>query len=311
MSSTTSSGAQGYLLLVAAAEEAARAGHAVVDVDHLFLGLLVSGGVSTPLLTAAGLDLATARNAVRELQRGDLDSLGISTEVPAGPERIGFGVGTENMPLTARAQRAVTRQGVGQTDAAVLEALLADRRGAVRRLVEHLGADADILRTLAAQASRRAEVTERRDAVTGRWNVAVHHDVAVPRSDIWQLVSDPHRLPVWYGSVVDVEVIDERTFRAGFVEQARRGGRDEAWTYTVVSLEQGRVMEWEARDERSRMMNRLRIEVDDAMGGSRVTLRYAIPALGRLFRIPVPVPRWMLRAQLHRWLLAIAQTASR
>lgn len=70
-------------------------------------------------------------------------------------------------------------------------------------------------------------------------------------------------------------------------------------------------MEWEIHDADGRAMNRLRIELEDAVGGSRVTLRYAVPTLGRLWRIPVRAPRWMLRAQLHQWLVAIAQTASR
>lgn len=168
MSSTTDSSIQGYLLLIAAAEEAARAGHAAVDVEHLFLGLLVSGGTSTPLLTATGIDLAAARRAVRELQRLDLGSLGISFEVPVGPDRDRFGDGTEDLPLTEPARRAVRRQSTKHTDAAVLEALLVDQRGAVRRLLEHMGVDAETVRERAAQAAVRRTGAERTRRAGGR-----------------------------------------------------------------------------------------------------------------------------------------------
>ena len=69
-------GERWYLLTTAATDEAARAGHGEVDVDHVLLALLVSGGVSTRILSLAGLDLAAARTALVDVQQRDLASLG-------------------------------------------------------------------------------------------------------------------------------------------------------------------------------------------------------------------------------------------
>jgi hypothetical protein len=71
-SSARPRGEEWYLLMTAATDEAARAGHGEVDVDHVLLALLVTGGASAGVLADAGLQLGAARTALAEVQWADL-----------------------------------------------------------------------------------------------------------------------------------------------------------------------------------------------------------------------------------------------
>lgn len=119
----------------------------VVDLDHLYLGLLGVGGVAARLLGAHGITLASARERVRESITDDLASLGITEQTLPDPLPFAAtGMGTYRE--TARA-KDVLAAGVKAPDTyALLVLLLQEPSGTVRRLVH---ADGVIPQDLAAQ----------------------------------------------------------------------------------------------------------------------------------------------------------------
>ena len=66
--------------------EAARLHHREVGADHLLLGLIAQGGRAAQGLGCHGVSLATARQALAEVSRGDLAGISIDpATVPCPP----------------------------------------------------------------------------------------------------------------------------------------------------------------------------------------------------------------------------------
>lgn len=310
-------GERWYLLTTAATDEAARAGHGEVDIDHVLLALLVSGGASTRILSLAGLDLATARTALVDVQRRDLASLGVTTPVPPPSARHPYGAGTAALPWSDRARRAISGLPEGDHDARVLTAVLSDRESPARRLLEQAGVDADAV--LAAAATTAPTDEERPDPSGGRrrWTAVITRTVAVPRADLWRVVSDPLRRPEWDDSAGAVRVLDERSFQtvdalagalAGPGEPADDPGL--VATHLVTDLEAGRLIEWEAHYPSCGHTEWLRVELEDDGSGSRLVLRHAFSRPRGLLRVWSGFYSWATRMQLKLLAQAIAQAAS-
>lgn len=117
-----------WRLLIAANDEALRAGHTHVDSDHVLLGLLVIDGESVRQLRSAGLNLDSARTAMAAMARDDLASIGVSDEGWAIPPPKRYAA--EMLPFTDRAQLAVKKleQAFGFDDACTTYRL-AERSG--------------------------------------------------------------------------------------------------------------------------------------------------------------------------------------
>jgi hypothetical protein len=306
-----------YLLMTAATDEAARAGHGEVDVDHVLLALLVTGGASTTLLSRAGLRLAAARAALAEVQREDLSSLGVTTPVPPPPAGHTYGVGTAALPWSDRARRALTPLTEGPSDTAVLAAILSDEHGPARRLLEQaeIAATAVLAAALApvdpAGADRAAPDGSR------HWTSSHTRAVAVPRADLWRVVRDPRRRPEWDDSVAGVQIRDARCFEtldavAGTLAGPGRPIDDPGLvsTHRVTELTEGRLVEWETRYPHRGHTDWLRVELEDDGTGSRLTLRHAFGSPRGFLRLFSRFYAWTTTRRLMLLAQAIAQTAS-
>ncbi|TFV72987.1 hypothetical protein E4P39_16030 [Blastococcus sp. CT_GayMR19] len=161
----------------------------------------------------AGLDLATARTSLVEGQRQDLSSLGGSTPVPPALAHHTYGVATAALPWSDRARRALQPMTEGDPDALALTALLADEQGPARRLLEQAGLDTGAV----LAAARIVAGSGGPHSVAGddsrAWTSAHTSTVAVPRTDLWRVVSDPRRRVEWDDTVARVQVLDDWSFR--------------------------------------------------------------------------------------------------
>jgi hypothetical protein len=313
-------GEEWYLLTIAATDEAARAGHGEVDVDHVLLALLVSGGVSTGVLCDAGLDLTAARTALAEVQRADLASLGVTTPVPPPLAGHTYGVGTAALPWSDRARRAVAPMTEAGPDTRVLAAILSDEHGPACRLLEQAGADAAYVRAAAALATARALPAAEGPSSAGgsrTWSSAHSRTVAVPRVDLWPVVREPLRRPEWDNTVAQVTIRDAQSFEtldAVARTLAAPGQPIEdpglVATHVVTDELEGRLVEWEVRYPSRGHTEWLRVELEDDGAGSRLTLRHAFSRPRGVLRLFSRFYAWHTRRQLQVLAQAIAQTAS-
>ncbi len=318
MSATNELKGERWLLLVTAAnDEVARAGHGTVDVDHVLLALLVSGGPSTRILARAGLDLASARTALAEVQRRDLTALGVSTSVPPPLATHTYGVATAALPWSDRARRAIQPMTEGQPDTLVLTALLADEHGPGRRLLEQAGLDAGAV--LAGSRTVTGSIGPHTVAERGSraWTSVHTSTVAVPRTDLWRVVSDPRRRTEWDDTVARVQILDDRSFEtldalAGTLARPGRPIEDPGLisTHVVTETEEGRLVEWEARFPSRGHTEWLRVELDDDGAGTRLTLRHAFSRPRGTFRLFSRLYAWTTHKRLRVLSQAIAQAAA-
>lgn len=319
-SSPRPKGEEWYLLTTAATDEAARAGHGEVDVDHVLLALLVSGGASTGILADAGLRLGAARTALAEAQRADLASLGVATPVPPPLPGHTYGAGTAALPWSDRARRALALMVDGGPDTGVLAATLADEHGPVCRLLEQAGADPRHVRAAAVSATARTVPADGGLPSTGgsrTWSSAHTTTVAVPRVDLWQVVREPLRRPEWDDTVARVTIRNARTFEtldavARTLAAPGRPIEDPGLvaTHVVTDEQEGRLVEWEVRYPHREHTEWLRVELDDEGVGSRLTLRHAVSRSRGIQRLLSRFSARHTQRQLRLLAQAIAQTAS-
>jgi hypothetical protein len=319
MSSATNEpkGERWLLLVTAANDEAARAGHGAVDVDHLLLALLVSGGAATQILSRAGLDLATARTALVEVQRQDLSSLGVSTPVPPALARHTYGVATAALPWSGRARRALATSIEEGPDTKVLRAVLDDAHGPARRLLEQAGIDASAVLTAALAPGHPAGPGSLAPEGSRNWTSSHTRTVAVPRTDLWRVVRDPRRRPEWDDSVASVQVRDERSFQTLDVLARTLAGPDRpiedpglVSTHLVTDRQEGRLVEWETRYPHRGHTEWFRVELEDDGAGSRLTLRSAFSPPRGFLGLFSRCYAWTTTRRLKLLAQAIAQTAS-
>jgi hypothetical protein len=313
-------GEEWYLLMTAATDEAARAGHGEVDADHVLLALLVAGGASTAILSDAGLRLGPARSALAEVQRADLAALGVSTPVPPPPAGHTYGAGTAALPWSDRASRALGLLIQGGPDSRVLAAVLADEHGPACRLLEQAGADPTHVRAAATLATARTlpPVEEPPTAGDARtWSSAHTRTVAVPRVDVWRVVRNPLHRSNWDDTVASVQIIDERTFEtldavARVLAAPGQPIEDPGLTAThvVTDEREGQVVEWEVRYPSRGHTEWLRVELEDDGAATRLTLRHAFSKPRGLLALSSPLYAWTTGRQLKLLAQAIAQTAA-
>ena len=318
-SSPALKGEEWYLLMTAATDEAARAGHGGVDVDHVLLALLVTGGAATQVLSDAGLRLGSARTALAEVQRADLASLGVA--LPAPPPMAGhtYGAGTAALPWSDRARRALALMIDGGPDSRVLAAILADEHGPACRLLEQAGATPRHVRAAAALATARTLPADEGSPSSGSraWSSAHATTVAVPRADLWRVVRDPLHRSRWDDTVASVQIVDDRTFEtldAVARTLAAPGQPIEdpglVATHVVTDEQLGRLVEWEVRYPSRGHTEWLRVELEDEGAGSRLTLRHAFSRPRGILRLISRFYAWHTRRQLKLLAQAIAQTAA-
>lgn len=200
----------------AAALECARAHHETVDVHHLYLGLLASGGAAARVLGAHGITLPSARTASRAVRRADagsvaLDAQGDPESTPIPMEDLRYQI-VGDLPWTERASGLGPTPTSRKTDLTLLADLLDESSGVVRRIVAENGADPDALRAHVEDVIENGvEPAPQNGADCGEFlpdastastasTVTLEHYLAEPVESVWASVCDPQHVIVWAGS---------------------------------------------------------------------------------------------------------------
>lgn len=296
-----------FLLAAAASDEAERLGHTEVDTDHLLLGLIAVGGPAADLLRRHGVTLHRARQAVTEVQRRDLDAVGI--EVPDTSVEPPVRYTSDVKPLTpAAADIAYADVSDGP---AVLGRLLVNSEGPAAQLVAHLGIELDASDLAAPGTPQRAR------RPVGAWQSTCSVVAPVPRDRIWALLDDPNRRPSWDSDVEGVLVIDDEhvvTCQSPFKEDSRlakliaKGGVDTEVHHHLTAREPGHVIAWREHFYKRGHIEHLRIELEDDPAGTRMTLSHRDERRGD--GLGNRLLRWMSASRLRLRAQAITQAAS-
>jgi carbon monoxide dehydrogenase subunit G len=107
--------------------------------------------------------------------------------------------------------------------------------------------------------------------------------IAVPRSDVWEVVSNPYHLARWWPKVARVEAVQERTRGTGTLWTKvlqTQAGRQVRADFRCLYSKAPSAYGWEQEIEGSPFAKVLRssevgIDLADSNGGTRVTLRAA------------------------------------
>lgn len=208
--------ATAHALSLTAMEEASRRGQREADIDDLFLALVVEEQIAGQVLRWAGITLDAAREAVAALHAAQLESLGITADLP-GPDRIVFHE-TGGYEWTGRAldvfDRA-SRKGSKGDGVAVLRALLAEPSGMIEDLLHRLGtAPAEVLARL-DEAERLPARPAPRHPASGALSGSAEKFVPAPVPAVWAMLADPARMPEWDPGIARVEPGEEAGLLGG------------------------------------------------------------------------------------------------
>lgn len=291
-------------LAITAAEEAQRFGHPAVDVEHVFLALLVSQTDAGRLLRALGVGLDEARQAVQAEHAARVAALGIR-DVPMSPRAIPAG-GPGDIEWNERTLTLFSQSGGDGTGTVLLRSLVADQGGFVAAVLERLDTDP-------AQVLRAAEETHSRNTpdsstdlidedVTSR---SATYDVFIPapREEVWALLDDPERRPEWDNAIVSMEAIGAgrwtgRTPAKLSGTRWRVPRRVQVRQITLVAREEHRMLEWETAfpHVRRRTKERTRVVLGDQPGGTQLCLSLFRPNARRFG----PIARFLAAGELTR-----------
>ncbi len=293
----------------AAAEECGRVGHPAVDVDHLLMGLLCSGGPSARALTGAGVTLPAVREAVGALQLQDLAALGITAATPAPARQHDYGAAARDVGWTPRALAVVRGLDVRRDDRALLEALLDEPGGAARRLLQAAGADESALRAALPVAAAVGTAPQQRTPVpAGTAEASLTTLLPVPREAVWALLADPSRRAEWDSWYERADVSDDG---AATTTSRRRRGRVATSTHVVSRWQPLESIAWsERRDDPRTGLRHLRVDLEPAGAGCEVTLTRRYAPQRRLGRAMVLLARPFMRSELRFKAQSIAQAVS-
>ncbi|WP_432511549.1 SRPBCC family protein [Kineococcus sp. SYSU DK001] len=290
----------------AALEEAARLGHPELDLEHLLLGLLVTGGPSAALLTTAGIDLPALRRAVAEVQQHDLAHLGVQVPAPASPDgpEPSFRA-AQAIPFNDRAMAVMKRIPYDGDDRELLLALLDDEGRRVERVLAHLGADVDALRAASAPDAAAPGITAGESDGAGFVHV---QDVPVDAARVWDLVSDVRRRSEW-----DDACVEAGTGPDGVERLTYRGRRREVVVERVVThLVPGREIAWRSFRVGGRESGSTsRVRVEPVGVGCRLHLEVSPGRPTLLRRVLRPLIARLAASQLRWHAQAIARAATR
>ena len=191
-------------LSVAAVEEASRFAQQTVDVEHLFLALVLSDGDAGQALRGLGITLDVARNAVVDLHSGQLASLGIDAEIPQG--KITAPRGSDGYEWSNRSLNVLNSvnpsKGVDYS-AVILKDLMNEPSGLIGDLLNLLGTNPVEVTTRLEQLAvvEKDEPQAVKDSLVGSRKSFVPAEV----DDVWELLIDPSRMTDWGPSFGSVE----------------------------------------------------------------------------------------------------------
>ncbi|GAA4022031.1 hypothetical protein GCM10022247_52810 [Allokutzneria multivorans] len=268
-------------LSVQARDEASRWGHPQVDVEHLFLALLLSGGAAGKALRRLGITLERARDAVEAVHAERIGSLGIAAPaMPTGPIRE---PGNREIEFSERALGVIrTRDEVG-----IVRALVDEPSGLVEALLLHLGLTPAEVHGAIETAPQQPKLPR----------TAVHSGfIPAPVDTVWSLVSDPARRSEWDTAVASAEPVTD-----GLWKMTLTNGRG----FTLRELSNVvRSLEWEVRwPGHWTPLHWLTVSLAEANGGTTITLT------GSWERrwTPNPLRRFAMRLLLTAYATALSR----
>ncbi|MEJ5913684.1 Clp protease N-terminal domain-containing protein [Pseudokineococcus sp. 1T1Z-3] len=304
---------QSRYISTAAMEEVAELGHPEVDLDHLLVGLLLTGGPSASRLAAAGADLPSVRQAVQQLQAADTHSLGVQVAVPPAV-RGGDAARVVSVPWGTRALAVMQSVDHKEDDRALLRALLDDEGRRVERVLSSAGVDLEVLRaSLASGATAVAlDVPVEVAAATAALGPArrclsasVTHELPVSAEAVWAVLGDAGRRPEW-DPAVDA-VVDE----GGVLSLVyRKGEKTRSVRVLFVRTGPGGVLWRELWHDAEDVTAVLHVSVTPDGAGCRLRVDTATLLRTRWGRASRPLASWAVGSRV-RWLSqSIARAAA-
>ncbi|MBY6062057.1 SRPBCC domain-containing protein [Microbacterium esteraromaticum] len=211
-------------LSLSAMEEASRTGQREADLEHLLLALVITDQSAGRALRELGIDIESARLAVRQQHETQLAALGIEASLPAaGP--IVFHE-TDGYTWTKRATDLLARssgRGRAGDAAAVLRELVAEPSGLIADLLQRLGTTPAEVTTHLDRIDAACETSSPRPQTNGRATMTSDTFVSAPVEQVWSFVSDPARVPDWEPSIGEVDTTDHEA-RVDSVWEGRAPG---------------------------------------------------------------------------------------
>lgn len=209
MSRFTEAAAVMHSLSLASMEEASRFGVRDADIDHLLLALTIDSGTGGQVLRGMGVSLHAARSAVSAQHAAHLDLLGVTSDADA-PGRIVFHE-TTGYEWTDRALAVLKDASSGGRrgdSAAVLQALIAEPSGLIEEILRATDTDPETLRNRLEEVQRLGlTASPSSDALVLSGSRAAF--VPAPIEHVWDLLSDPTRIPEWDQGLAEIDVDDE------------------------------------------------------------------------------------------------------
>lgn len=266
---------------VAAKEEQELLGHPEIDVEHLFLALVIVGGVSSRVLEDLGVTLRDARGACARVHAEQLAPLGMefpSMESAAAipdPSVGGF-------RWSDRGRGVMRKAELQDDDRGLLLALLEEPSGHVSRIVRQLGVSETAVREAARGCRVPVSPPGAGKTPVGKHAVSFTARVPSPPAAVWALVADPDRRLEWEGYFFESFI--QRT--DGVLVATARGRRPDGKTarirpelriseHVLSACEPQQFIEWEISwpaKPGDRFRRRFSIELQQDGAGTLVTL---------------------------------------
>lgn len=291
---------------ITAAEEASRWSCPQIDVEHVFLALVINRGPAGDLLRSLGVDLARARAAVERTHADSIDSLGIRVG-RLNPSPIVDPM-TRGFAWSERAFAVWKQTSSSHDDVDLLARLIEEPSGLVTDVLAKLD-----LHPPTVQASIEKCRQHRDIARSSPQRHTVYHTSFIPASigEVWALVADPLRRPEWDDTIASAEPAGPRCWNL-YAAQRRPGGKarrvkvgyQRSQIHEIDSVPQAQIV-WEVclpdlgKDARKHLFS---IDVARATGGTdlRLTWRFTprTGLIGLITRVIAPVSAVMMRHQL-------------
>ena len=271
---------------IATKEEAQRWGHPQIDVEHLFLALLINAGPPGEVLRDLGVDVAQARSAVEETHAAQVASLGLKI-APTAPGRLVDPM-IGDTDWSPRAMAVLGEMSDSSDGLALLSAVIDEPSGLMAAVLARLDLEPASVHEL---ITARREVQQNLDATPTRDRQTVSHSgfVPTPIEEVWALVADPLRRPEWDSSIGSVEPAGALVWTMWAAETMPDGKRRKV----SPDLQRSRVREiarvspervvwetsWPARGQRTGS-HVFAITLASVSGGTRIRLTWRLPRAG-------------------------------
>lgn len=288
-----------------AAEEAHRFGHPAVEVEHVFLALLISQTPAGRLLRDQDIGFDQARAAVQEQHAERIADLGIPklSVLPRPIPTDGLG----EIPWSERVMTILSQVSPDTSGFTLLRALIAEGGGFIAELLERLG----VQETEILSALERAEVAATRPPepslnvpTAGRRERSYESFVPAPVEQVRELLATPERRPEWDMTIDTIEPDGkDRWIGRSDIQGVRMPQQGRVRTFTLVRREEPHLLEWEHHLPlvRRHRPSRLLIRLDGQSGGTRLHLTMRRP------RPVFPLPGFFFTLELAAYANGISR----